>query len=311
MGLENEIDTERTGYETVTPEEYIRTASDDPKRREEIEKSLRKKFKKSIMSKFVHAISDYDLIQIGDRIAVCISGGKDSMLMAKCFQELSRRNKIPFETVFLCMNPGYTDTTLGMIESNAKILGIPLVIFDSQIFDAVDTIEKSPCYLCARMRRGHLYAKAKELGCNKIALGHHFDDVIETTLMSILFSGQTQTMMPKLHSLNFEGMELIRPMYLIREAEVLHWRDYNHLQFIRCACHFTEQYTNNGNITATGDTLSKRIETKELIRKLAETNPNVESNIFRSMENIHLNAVLGWKFDGEKKSFLDLYQDQK
>jgi tRNA 2-thiocytidine biosynthesis protein TtcA len=305
---------EHTGEGTVTPEEciraaeeYIRTAADDPERRAESEKSLRKQFKKSIMRKFVHAVSDYELIQPGDRIAVCISGGKDSMLMAKCFQELSRRNKIPFETVFLCMNPGYTDVTMGMIKGNAKILGIPLTIFNSQIFDAVDTVEKSPCYLCARMRRGHLYAKAKELGCNKIALGHHFDDVIETTLMSILFSGQTQTMMPKLCSTNFDGMELIRPMYLIREKEIIHWRDCNRLQFIRCACHFTEQYTNSGNRTATGDTLSKRLETKELIRALAKTNPNVENNIFRSMENIRLNAVLGWKYDGEKHSFLDRY----
>ena len=306
MGLENE--TDYTGRETVTPEEYIRTASDGPRRRAEIEKSLRRRFKKTIMRKFVHAITDYDLIRPGDRIAVCISGGKDSMLMAKCFQELSRKNKIPFETVFLCMNPGYTDVTLQMIESNAKILGIPLTVFDAQIFDAVDAIDQSPCYLCARMRRGHLYAKAKELHCNKIALGHHFDDVIETTLMSILFSGQTQTMMPKLHSLNFEGMELIRPMYQIRESEIVHWRDDNHLQFIRCACHFTEQCANSGNRTATGDTLSKRAETKELIRKLAQTNPGIENNIFRSMENIHLNAVLGWKFDGEKKCFLDHYQ---
>lgn len=198
---------------------------------------------------------------------------------------------------------------MGMIETNAKILGVPLTIFRSQIFNAVDAVEKSPCYLCARMRRGHLYSKAKELGCNKIALGHHFDDVIETTLMSILYSGQTQTMMPKLHSMNFEGMELIRPMYLIREEEVLHWRDYNHLQFIRCACHFTEAYTLHGNLTATGDTRSKRVEAKELIRQLKRTNENVEKNIFRSMENIHLNAVLGYQKDGVRHSFLDTYEE--
>ena len=276
-------------------------------RREEIEKSLRKKFKKSIMSKFAHAVSDYDLIQPGDHIAVCISGGKDSMLMAKCFQELKRRNKIPFDLTFLVMNPGYTDMTLGMIEHNAELLGIPITMFESQIFDAVYNIEKSPCYLCARMRRGYLYSKAKELGCSKIALGHHFDDVIETTLMSILYSGQTQTMMPKLHSTNFEGMELIRPMYLIREDEIRRWRDYNGLQFIRCACRFTDTCSIDENSPATGDTRSKRIEAKQLIAKLKETNPNIEANIFRSMENIHLNAVLGYKKDGTYHSFLDQY----
>ncbi|MGI6118388.1 MAG: ATP-binding protein [Bilifractor sp.] len=289
--------------------ETMQEDEDNTIRREEIEKSLRKKFKKSIMSKFVHAVSDYDLIQPGDRIAVCISGGKDSMLMAKCFQELSRRNKIPFETVFLVMNPGYTDVTLGMIQSNAKLLGIPITMFESDIFDAVYTIKKSPCYLCARMRRGHLYNKAKELGCNKIALGHHFDDVIETTLMSILYSGQTQTMMPKLHSTNFEGMELIRPMYLIREDDIRHWRDYNGLQFIRCACRFTDTCSIDENSPATGDSRSKRIEAKRLIAQLKKTNPNIESNIFRSMENIHLNAVLGYKKDGNYHSFLEEYDN--
>ena len=285
------------------------TYRSDPfaERREEIEKSLRKKFKKSIMSKFAHAISDYELVQPGDHIAVCMSGGKDSMLMAKCFQELKRRNKFPFELTFLIMNPGYTDETLAMIRYNAELLGIPVTMFESQIFDAVYTIEKSPCYLCARMRRGYLYSKAKELGCNKIALGHHFDDVIETTLMSILYSGQTQTMMPKLHSTNFEGMELIRPMYLIREEDVLHWRDYNGLQFIRCACRFTASLAEEEKSAATGDSRSKRVETKKLIAKLKETNPNVEKNVFRSMENVHLNAVLGYKKDGVGRSFLDEY----
>ncbi|MBQ2626378.1 MAG: tRNA 2-thiocytidine biosynthesis protein TtcA [Eubacterium sp.] len=276
-------------------------------RREEIEKSLRKKFRKSIMSKFARAISDYDLLQPGDHVAVCISGGKDSMLMAKCFQELKRRNKFPFDLTFLVMDPGYADANRKMIEYNASLLGVPVTIFTSQIFDAVYTIEKSPCYLCARMRRGYLYSKAKELGCNKIALGHHYDDVIETTLMSILYSGQTQTMMPKLHSTNFEGMELIRPMYLIREDEICHWRDYNGLKFLRCACRFTEAVAANKNSAATGDSLSKRVEAKELIAALKVNNPNVEANIFRSMENIHLNAVLGYKKDGVYRHFLDEY----
>lgn len=278
-----------------------------PTIQEEAEKSLRKTFKKSIMSRFAHAISDYDMIQPGDHIAVCISGGKDSMLMAKCFQELKRRNKLPFELTFLVMNPGYTDVTWKMIENNAALLGIPLTVFDTSIFDAVYEIEKSPCYLCARMRRGHLYHKAKELGCNKIALGHHFDDVIETTLMSILYSGQTQTMMPKLHSTNVEGMELIRPLYLVREADIKRWRDQNGLQFIRCACRFTDTCSIDENSPGTGDSASKRIEAKLLIAELKKKNPNIEMNIFRSMENIHLNAVLGYKWNHQKHSFMDHY----
>ena len=281
----------------------------------EIEKSLRKKFRKDIMSPFVKAITNYELLSPGDHIAVCISGGKDSMLMAKCFQELKRRNKIPFELTFLCMDPGYTPETLAMIESNAALLQIPLTLFHSDIFEAVFDIEKSPCYLCARMRRGHLYSKAKELGCNKIALGHHYDDVIETTLLSILYSGQTQTMMPKLHSDNFEGMELIRPMYLIREEDVKRFRDYNGLTFIRCACKFTQRlaeeaarkeaaYGNAGEASesgsasdgrGTGDSASKRLEVKRLIEQMKTTNHDVEANIFRSMSNIHLGAVLGYK----------------
>ena len=281
----------------------------------EIEKSLRKKFRKDIMSPFVKAITNYELLSPGDHIAVCISGGKDSMLMAKCFQELKRRNKIPFELTFLCMDPGYTPETLAMIESNAALLQIPLTLFHSDIFEAVFDIEKSPCYLCARMRRGHLYSKAKELGCNKIALGHHYDDVIETTLLSILYSGQTQTMMPKLHSDNFEGMELIRPMYLIREEDVKRFRDYNGLTFIRCACKFTQRlaeeaarkeaaYGNAGEASesgsasdgrGTGDSASKRLEVKRLIEQMKTTNRDVEANIFRSMSNIHLGAVLGYK----------------
>ena len=277
-------------------------------RLDEIEKSLRKTFKKTIMSPFVKAITQYELLAPGDHVAVCISGGKDSMLMAKCFQELKRRNKIPFELTFLCMDPGYTEKTLSLIKSNAALLEIPLTIFHSDIFEAVTTVESSPCYLCARMRRGHLYAKAKELGCNKIALGHHYDDVIETTLLSILYSGQTQTMMPKLKSTNFEGMELIRPMFLIREEDILRFRDHNELTFIRCACKFTEMLERERGERGTGDSASKRLEVKRLIARLKETNPDVEANIFRSMENIHLAAVLGYK-DKEKvrHSFLENY----
>jgi len=279
-----------------------------PSIREQAEQSLRKRFRKPIMTRFARAVNDYELIKPGDRIAVCISGGKDSMLMAKCFQELKRRNKYPFELVFLVMNPGYTDETLAMVTGNAELLGVPITMFETQIFDAVYELEKSPCYLCARMRRGYLYSKAKELGCNKIALGHHFDDVIETTLMSILYSGQTQTMMPKLHSTNFEGMELIRPMYLIREDDILRWGDANGLSFIRCACRFTAACAEDANSSATGDTRSKRIEAKHLIAELKKTNPNIEMNIFRSMENIHLNAVLGFKKDGAYHHFLESYR---
>lgn len=281
----------------------LQQITDVEERRELIEKSLRKRFSKRITSRFVKAISDYELLSPGDRVAVCISGGKDSMLMAKLFQEIRRRNKFNFETVFLCMDPGYSPATLGMIQENARLLGIPLTMFSSRIFDAVDTIPHSPCYICARMRRGYLYSKAKELGCNKIALGHHYDDVIETTLMSILYSGQTQTMMPKLHSINFEGMELIRPMYLIREDDIKRWRDENDLHFIRCACHFTETIAHE----ASGDSSSKRLEAKQLIAQLKKTNENVEGNIFRSMENIHLDAVLGYKQGGVRHSFLDDY----
>ena len=277
-------------------------------RLDEIEKSLRKTYKKDIMSPFVKAITQYELLSPGDHVAVCISGGKDSMLMAKCFQELKRRNKIPFELTFLCMDPGYTEETASLIKENAELLQIPLTVFHSDIFEAVTTVDNSPCYLCARMRRGHLYAKAKELGCNKIALGHHYDDVIETTLLSILYSGQTQTMMPKLKSTNFEGMELIRPMFLIREEAIKRFRDQNGLKFIRCACKFTEMLEREGRARGTGDSASKRLAVKNLIAELKEINRDVEANIFRSMENIHLAAVLGYK-DKEKvrHSFLEDY----
>lgn len=269
-----------------------------------IEKSIRKKFHKALFSKFAKAINEYDMIQENDRIAVCISGGKDSMLMAKLFQELKRHNKFPFELVFLVMDPGYSRVNRTVIENNAKLLDIPITIFESDIFDAVYDIEKSPCYLCARMRRGYLYSHAKELGCNKIALGHHYDDVIETILMGMLYGGQVQTMMPKLHSTNFEGMELIRPMYLIREADIIHWRDYNDLHFIQCACRFTD---NCATCRSDGSNASKRMEIKHLIAKLKETNPFVEGNIFKSVENVNLSTVVAYKKDGVRHSFLETY----
>ena len=226
------------------------------------------------------------------------------MLMAKLFQELQRHRKVDFSLTFLVMDPGYNAENRALIESNARTLGIPITIFESNIFDAVDTVEKSPCYLCARMRRGYLYSKAKELGCNKIALGHHYDDVIETILMGMLHGAQIQTMMPKLHSTNFEGMELIRPMYLIRERDIIAWRDYNELHFLQCACHFTDTCT---TCHEDGTTSSKRLETKKLIAELKKTNPFVETNIFNSMENVNLSTVLAYKKDGIKHSFLDEY----
>ena len=280
----------------------IKSASED-ERREEIEKSLRKKFKKSIFTPFAKAINDFQLIQEGDNICVCISGGKDSMIMAKLFQELKRHNKFPFSVQFLCMDPGYNEYNRKIIEENAKLLGIPLHFFESDIFDAVFDIEKSPCYLCARMRRGHLYSMAKGLGCNKIALGHHFDDVIETIVMGMLYGAQIQTMMPKLHSTNFEGMELIRPLYLVREEDIIHWAKYNELNFIRCACRLTD----NCSISETGDKGSMRAEVKKLIRELAEKNPYIEKNIFRSVENVSLDTVIAYKKNGVKHSFLESY----
>ena len=276
-----------------------------PCSREDIEKSIRKKFKHDLEGRFEKAVVQYSLIEEGDHIAVCISGGKDSMLMAKLFQEIKRHNKFPFSLTFICMDPGYLPRNRALIEENCRILGIPVTIFDSPIFDSVYHIEKSPCYLCARMRRGYLYSKAKELGCNKIALGHHYDDVIETILMGMLYSGQYQAMMPKLRSTNFEDMELIRPMYLIREDDIKAWRDYNGLRFLQCACKFTEE---NALAAATGSGISsKRLETKNLIAELKKTNPQVEKNLFRSTENVVLNKVLGYKIHGEKHTFLEDY----
>ena len=268
----------------------------------EIEQSIRKKFRKTIWCRFTRAVREYELVKEGDKIAVCISGGKDSMLMAKLFQELKRHNKFNFEVVFLVMDPGYSTANRQIIEANAKRMNIPITIFESDIFDAVFNIEKSPCYLCARMRRGHLYSKAKELGCNKIALGHHYDDVIETILMGMLYGAQMQTMMPKLHSTNFEGMELIRPLYLIREDDIKKWRDSNDLHFIQCACKFTDTCSTCGS-----ENTSKRVEVKNLIRQLKETNPFVESNIFKSVENVNLSTVIAYKKDGVKHHFLDDY----
>ena len=272
---------------------------------EHVELSIRKKFKKKIWSKFTKAVREYELVKEGDRIAVCISGGKDSMLMAKLFQELKRHNKFNFEVKFLVMDPGYSPENRKVIEENARKLNIPIQIFESNIFESVFEIEKSPCYICARMRRGYLYNFAQQMGCNKIALGHHYDDVIETILMGMLYSAQVQTMMPKLHSTNFEGMELIRPMYLIREDDIKAWRDYNDLHFIQCACKFTDTCTTCNN----EENQSKRMEIKKLIAELKKTNPFVEGNIFKSVENVNLDTVVGYKAKGVRHNFLDTYDD--
>lgn len=274
-------------------------------RAREIEISITKKrrFKEKIFSRFTKGIVEFDMIQPNDKIAVCISGGKDSMLMAKLFQELKRHDKFPFELIFLVMDPGYNEANRNKIEENAKITGVPITVFETEIFDSVYNVEKNPCYLCARMRRGYLYKKAKELGCNKIALGHHFDDVIETTLMSMLWGGQVQTMMPKLKSKNYEGMELIRPMYYVREEDIIAWRDYNELEFLRCACRFTEKLeAENGESSE-----SKRLETKKIIKELKKSNPNIEANIFNSMKNVYIDAVIEYKKDDIKHSFMDEY----
>ena len=281
--------------------------SEAEQRTKDIERSIIKKFRKPIWRRFTKAIREYELVQDGDKIAVCISGGKDSMLMAKLFQELSRHGKKNFEVVFLVMNPGYNEINYQTIKDNAKILNVPITVFESDIFNIVASEEQSPCYLCARMRRGYLYSKAKELGCNKIALGHHYDDVIETILIGMLYGAQVQTMMPKLHSTNFEGMELIRPLYLIREADIIHWANYNDLHFIQCACRFTEHCASCGG-TEKG---SKRAEIKELIHELAQKDPVIEYNIFRSVENVNLNTVIGYKQDGVRHNFLDTYDDVK
>ncbi len=288
--------------------EWLRGKMEQRDVTEAVELSLRKKFKKSIWCKFTKAINEYELVQPNDKIAVCISGGKDSMLMAKLFQELKRHDKFPFEVVFLVMDPGYSLENRRVIEENARSMSIPVHIFESDIFDSVYNIEKNPCYLCARMRRGYLYSHAKALGCNKIALGHHFDDVIETILMGMLYGGQVQTMMPKLHSTNFEGMELIRPLYLVREAEIKHWRDYNDLHFIQCACKFTDTCT---TCEPDSRSVSKRLEIKNLIAELKKVNPQVEKNIFRSVENVNVNTVIAYKDNEGVHRFTDKYDDVK
>ena len=268
----------------------------------EIERSIIKKYRKYIWSKFVKAISEYELVKEGDNIMVCISGGKDSFLMAKCFQELKRHGKYPFNVHYIVMDPGYTEKNLDQIKENAQILNIDIEIFKSDIFEVVDKIaDDSPCYLCARMRRGFLYSKAASLGCNKIALGHHFDDVIETTLLSIFYGSEVKTMMPKLKSDNFPGLELIRPMYLIKEESIISWAKSNNLTFLNCACKFTE----NNNLEQN----SKRKEIKELIKKLKEINPNIDRNIFKSLDNINLNCILGYTKNKEKHSFLENYDN--
>lgn len=297
-------------YLKLTLSRLMQNDSEEEKRQKtaEIERSIIKKFRRSIWRPFTKALGDYQLIQEGDRIAVCISGGKDSMLLAKLIQELKRHGQVAFEAVFLVMNPGYNEDNWNIIQDNAKLLGIPLTVFEAQIFDTVAGIEKNPCYLCARMRRGYLYSKAKELGCNKIALGHHFDDVIETILMGMLYSGKVETMMPKLHSQNFEGMELIRPLYLVKEAAIQAWRDYNGLHFIQCACRFTENCVSCG-----GGRGSKRDEMKELIaqfRKNSDHDNNIDINIFKSVQNINLRTVIGYQKDGVSYHFLDDYEER-
>ena len=278
----------------------------DPARSREIEQSItkRRRFKENIFSRFTKAVVEFDMIKPNDKIAVCISGGKDSMLMAMLFRELKRHDKFPFELEFIVMDPGYSEPNRLAIEENSRLLGIPIHIFETRIFDAVYKIDKSPCYLCARMRRGYLYKQAQMLGCNKIALGHHYDDVIETTLMGMLWGGQIQTMMPKLHSTNYKGMELIRPMYYIREEDIEAWRDYNGLRFLRCACRFTEQTEASADDRESD---SKRLETKRLIRELKKTNPHIEANIFNSMRNVNIDTVIAYKKDGIIHKFTDDY----
>lgn len=293
------------GYAAWLTSSYREDYEDKQK---EVETSIRKTFHKCIFSPFAKAINEYELLKPGDKVAVCISGGKDSMLMAKLFQEIKRHNKFDFELDFLVMDPGYSEVNRLVIEKNARMLGVPITIFETQIFDAVYDVKQSPCYLCARMRRGYLYSKAKELGCNKIALGHHYDDVIETILMGMLYGAQVQTMMPKLHSTNFEGMELIRPMYYIREDDIMRWRDFNNLHFIQCACHFTDTCS---SCREDGTTASKRMEIKQLIKDMKKVNPYVEGNIFKSVYNVSLGTVIEYKDkDGVKHNFLENYDEK-
>ena len=274
-------------------------------RTERIEQSILRKFRKEIWRKFTRGVREYEMIADGDRIAVCISGGKDSMLLAKCMQELQRHGEKKFELVFLCMDPGYHAENRRKIEENAQTLGLNLQIFETEIFDTVAGVEQSPCYLCARMRRGFLYANAQKHGCNKIALGHHFDDVVETILMSMMYAADYRTMMPKLRSTNFAGMELIRPLYLVPESAIKAWARYNGLEFIRCACRFTERGAEDV------EQAGKRAEIKRLLETLRKTNPNVDLNIFRSVHAVNLDTIIGWKQGGKYVSFLDTYGNPK
>ena len=272
---------------------------------EAVERSIIKKYRKEIWNPFIIALKEYKLVNAGDKVAVCISGGKDSMLLAKLFQELHRYSEVPFEVVYLVMDPGYNERNRQKIESNAKLLNVPITVFETDIFNVAFKTEKSPCYLCARMRRGHLYKAAKDLGCNKIALGHHFNDVIETVLLSMFYGSQIQSMPPKLHSTNFEGMELIRPMYRIHENSIIAWARYNELEFIQCACRFTENFKNSED----GVGKSKRQEIKKLIAELKKTNPNIEKSIFNSVHSVCLDTFVGYKTKGEEHSFLEGYDD--
>lgn len=272
---------------------------------EEVEHSIITKYRKVIWRKFMKSVRDYRLVEEGDKIAVCISGGKDSMLLAKCMQELQKHGKTKFDLVFLVMDPGYTKTKRKQIINNAETLDIPITMFETKIFDSVFQIEKNPCYICARMRRGYLYHKAWDLGCNKIALGHHYDDVIETVLLSMFYGGEFKTMMPKLHSKNYKGMELIRPLYFVREQDIIAWKNYHNLTFLNCACRFTENSENEK------ENKSKRLEIKKLISELKEKSPLIESNILKSTENVHLQAVLGYQKDDIHHSFLEEYEDRK
>lgn len=270
----------------------------------QIERSLQTKFRKTIWNPFIEAVKRYELIAAGDKIAVCISGGKDSMLMAKLMQMLARHSDVPFEPVFLVMDPGYNEINRRKIESNAALLHIPVTIFETDIFAVANSTDKSPCYLCARMRRGHLYAKARELGCNKIALGHHFSDVVETTVMGMFYGSQLQAMPPKLHSTNFAGMELIRPLYCVHEDNIIAWKNYNELEFIRCACRFTENCT----MCAGGEGGSKRQEVKTLLRRLKRDNPDIEKSIFNSIHAVCLDTMVGYKTGGREYEFNEIYK---
>ncbi len=266
------------------------------------EQSITKKYRKTLWNKFIRAVKEYELISEGDKIAVCISGGKDSMLMAKLMQLLQRYSEVSFDVVYLVMDPGYNRENRIKIEDNARLLNIPITIFETDIFDAANNAEKYPCYLCARMRRGHLYSQAKKLGCNKIALGHHFSDVIETTVMSMFYGAQLQAMIPKLHSSHFEGMELIRPLYCVHEDDIISWAEHNELEFLRCACRFTEMQDH-----CDSDETGKRLETKRLIKELKKKNPNIEKSIFNSLHVVHIDTFPGYKTKGERHSFLDNY----